>query len=241
MKQILFVLSMLALLLGAGCTTQKTIGGEKDEHGCLIAAGYSWCEAKQKCLRPFEEECIKAEDTCNVNEDCIPKPECHPMSCINKKYESNYVKPQICTMEYRQEAAYNPEDCVCANNKCINKNLNQTGQKLIGGDKDEHGCLIAAGYSWCETKQKCLRTWEEECPAEETKMTLVAAKKIAENSECTDKGDLSENYFYNPNSKTWWIDLEMKKEFRKDNCNPACVIYEETGEVEINWRCTGLI
>jgi hypothetical protein len=35
--------------------------------------------------------------------------------------------------------------------------------KIIGGDKDSHGCLIAAGYSWCETKQKCLRTWEELC------------------------------------------------------------------------------
>ena len=38
------------------------------------------------------------------------------------------------------------------------------GKKLIGGDKDEHGCYIAAGYSWCETKQKCLRNWEEICP-----------------------------------------------------------------------------
>jgi hypothetical protein len=37
--------------------------------------------------------------------------------------------------------------------------------KLIGGDKDSHGCLIAAGYSWCETKNKCLRTWEEKCEA----------------------------------------------------------------------------
>jgi len=34
---------------------------------------------------------------------------------------------------------------------------------LIGGQKDEHGCLIPAGYSWCETKQKCLRSWEEPC------------------------------------------------------------------------------
>jgi hypothetical protein len=34
---------------------------------------------------------------------------------------------------------------------------------LIGGQKDEHGCLIGAGYSWCEEKQKCLRDWEEEC------------------------------------------------------------------------------
>jgi hypothetical protein len=38
-------------------------------------------------------------------------------------------------------------------------------RELIGGQKDEHGCLIGAGYSWCEGKKKCLRTWEEACPA----------------------------------------------------------------------------
>ncbi|MEW6748877.1 MAG: hypothetical protein AB1295_04185 [Candidatus Micrarchaeota archaeon] len=38
-----------------------------------------------------------------------------------------------------------------------------TGEKPIGGDMDEHGCLISAGYSWCEEKQRCLRTWEEQC------------------------------------------------------------------------------
>jgi hypothetical protein len=36
-------------------------------------------------------------------------------------------------------------------------------QKPIGGERDEHGCLIAAGFSWCEPKQKCIRTWEEIC------------------------------------------------------------------------------
>jgi len=33
----------------------------------------------------------------------------------------------------------------------------------VGGDRDEHGCLIPAGYTWCEEKQKCLREWEEPC------------------------------------------------------------------------------
>jgi len=33
----------------------------------------------------------------------------------------------------------------------------------VGGDVDEHGCKASAGYSWCEPKQKCLRTWEEPC------------------------------------------------------------------------------
>jgi hypothetical protein len=41
---------------------------------------------------------------------------------------------------------------------------NNTDQaQIIGGDKDEGGCLIGAGYSWCESKQKCLRVWEEKC------------------------------------------------------------------------------
>lgn len=36
-------------------------------------------------------------------------------------------------------------------------------ENLLGGDRDEHGCIPSAGYSWCEAKQKCLRPWEEEC------------------------------------------------------------------------------
>jgi|TARA_B100002003_G_C13881249_1_gene430196 hypothetical protein len=35
----------------------KVIGGNVDEGGCYISAGYSWCEAKQECLRPWEEDC----------------------------------------------------------------------------------------------------------------------------------------------------------------------------------------
>lgn len=35
--------------------------------------------------------------------------------------------------------------------------------QLVGGDEDEHGCIGSADYSWCEEKQKCLRSWEENC------------------------------------------------------------------------------
>lgn len=54
----------------------------------------------------------------------------------------------------------------------------KTEEKLIGGDKDDHGCLIGAGYSWCEEKQKCLRVWEEECAeSSENGITKALAKK----------------------------------------------------------------
>ncbi|NMB84101.1 hypothetical protein GYA28_02320 [Candidatus Roizmanbacteria bacterium] len=34
---------------------------------------------------------------------------------------------------------------------------------LLGGDRDEHGCIGSAGYQWCKEKNKCLRSWEEAC------------------------------------------------------------------------------
>jgi hypothetical protein len=40
-----------------------------------------------------------------------------------------------------------------------------TPTQLVGNDRDEHGCIPSAGYSWCDSKQKCLRPWEEDCPS----------------------------------------------------------------------------
>jgi hypothetical protein len=48
-------------------------------------------------------------------------------------------------------------------------------QQLIGGQKDEGGCLIAAGYRWCKDLNKCVRPWEEFC-ADLAPETLAALK-----------------------------------------------------------------
>ncbi len=59
--------------------------------------------------------------------------------------------------------------------------LNVSKQQL-GGDRDEHGCIGSAGYSWCANKNKCLRAWEEACEPgdvvhtqkmEEARQTLI--------------------------------------------------------------------
>jgi predicted lipoprotein with Yx(FWY)xxD motif len=45
---------------GPNCTfapCPSIVGNDTDAHGCKPSAGYSWCEAKQKCIRPFEEPC----------------------------------------------------------------------------------------------------------------------------------------------------------------------------------------
>lgn len=41
---------------------EEPIGGNTDEQGCLSAAGYKWCVAKEKCLRVFEEFCSDESD-----------------------------------------------------------------------------------------------------------------------------------------------------------------------------------
>ncbi|WAC05582.1 MAG: hypothetical protein OS112_02850 [Methanoregula sp.] len=38
-----------------------------------------------------------------------------------------------------------------------------TTTMMPGSDRDSHGCIGSAGYTWCEPKQKCLREWEEPC------------------------------------------------------------------------------
>lgn len=32
-----------------------------------------------------------------------------------------------------------------------------------GSDWDLHGCIISAGYSWCDLLGKCIRVWEQSC------------------------------------------------------------------------------
>ncbi len=53
-------------------------------------------------------------------------------------------------------------------------------QQLLGGDRDAHGCIGSAGYSWCEIKQKCLRVWEEPCGEATTTPPVSLAPTVNE-------------------------------------------------------------
>ena len=66
-------------------------------------------------------------------------------------------------------------------------------------------------------------------------MSYNEAIDIARAGECGENAELTETHFCNEGTKTWWIDLDLKKE----GCRPACVINTENKTVEINWRCTG--
>lgn len=218
---VIIIITFFVVKRTADTPDEQVIGGQQDEYGCLTAAGYSWCEASQKCLRTWEEACgdqsaeittqlqavfaqkynkqpeeviitisdytdryargsvkfdvagpgglflatkegdtwqpvfdgngsyscesvagfpaemisdcaptetqtsIPAENltACQTNDECIPLPsECHPLKCINKEFEDQFAKPEVCTELFSLNAAYTSEDCQCLNNVCTNKN-----------------------------------------------------------------------------------------------------------------------
>lgn len=87
---------------------------------------------------------------------------------IQQKYDDC-----VCTMEVNPVCGAdgktygNPCKAKCLNIAIVSQGTcgakATTNQNVVGSDKDEHGCIGSAGYSWCEAKQKCLRSWEETC------------------------------------------------------------------------------
>lgn len=35
--------------------------------------------------------------------------------------------------------------------------------QLVGSQRDDHGCVMDGGYTWCESTQSCVRSWETPC------------------------------------------------------------------------------
>lgn len=58
---LLFLYSMVACQSGSKQSTKQTsskeqlVGADKDKHGCIGSAGYSWSAVKGSCIRVFED------------------------------------------------------------------------------------------------------------------------------------------------------------------------------------------
>ncbi len=121
MKWYSIVLWVIALLLIIGCVLfnalyitfgdsdqnkdSQLVGGDKDEHGCIGSAGYSWCEAKQKCLRIWEEDCDSIDKNTGLEKHYCP---------------TEHNPSGICTMEYHAVCGihYNTIDKETYGNPC---------------------------------------------------------------------------------------------------------------------------
>lgn len=68
---------LLIVLLGFGslvyyARTQETVGGERDEHGCLTPAGYAYDPVVDACIRSWELDASEREAAMMAVEDVGP-------------------------------------------------------------------------------------------------------------------------------------------------------------------------
>jgi len=108
MKKIIIILSIFMLVFTIGCATERKIGGDQDEHGCYLMAGYNWCESKQECVRYWEDGC----EDCSIDSDC---------SAFGKDGECNcgcYNKEMMPTSSGGECFCAAPTSCKCVENKC---------------------------------------------------------------------------------------------------------------------------
>jgi hypothetical protein len=161
---IVLVLSVAMLLL-VGCSSKPPtmtklptppspsviLGSDKDAHGCIGSAGYSWCDSEQKCYRPWEENCAAMPGSDRDAHGCIPSAGyswCENLQSCIRPWETDCATG---AMKCASDSDCPPGAARCANGACT--------------QYDEHGCVPDGGYSWCEEKGKCLRIWEETCNA----------------------------------------------------------------------------
>jgi putative hemolysin len=141
-KTTTLIILIAALMVLAGCKPNNApvIGGDKDSHGCLIGAGYSWCDVKQKCLRTWEENCTTDQQLVGNDKDshgCIGSAGyswCDVKQKCLRTWEENCTTESSCTCPqgYVKEGdACNPK-CYYSNPKCLMPSIQCSAQENTG-------------------------------------------------------------------------------------------------------------
>jgi eight-cysteine-cluster-containing protein len=131
MEKILIIGIIICSILLVSCT-QKLIGGDKDEHGCLVAAGYSWCPSTQQCQKMWETYCEEFKDQYTLDEPTVEE-FCGSSTNATCQYDSDCMQTgctaQVCAGKDEQiitdcmaRSCYNAKqhnlECSCLDNKC---------------------------------------------------------------------------------------------------------------------------
>lgn len=60
-KKTIFISSVIFIILVAALTYQ-IFRSKKDDHGCLVNQGYSWCDFKRECVQSNKDNCVLTKD-----------------------------------------------------------------------------------------------------------------------------------------------------------------------------------
>ena len=84
-------------------------------------------------------------------------------------------------------------------------NATTTPVNIVGNDKDIHGCIGSAGYTWCQIKNKCLRVWEEKCKIIATSTIIISTTTTVTQipAKTTPSFSLADVAKHNNNSSCW--------------------------------------
>lgn len=220
-----------------GCSKEQVIGGDKDAHGCLIAAGYSWCDIKQKCLRTWEENCTTEDST---------KHTCTEQESLNKACTEEYAPvcgEIVLNMGKTVYQTFSNGCSACAAMKVIGYTQGECPpDKTTDMCSDQKGNYLTlteavdiARSSECGNdliiECSCPQGYRKEGNTCNPLCYYSTPKCLAPSIQC------EKTYFCNEGTGTFWIDMNITRQ----GCSPACVINLETNTAEVNWRCTGLM
>jgi hypothetical protein len=94
-----------------------------------------------------------------------------PQSCVEPAIPMTDINGNtVCVYPVGHELSVDKD--IEETEESIDENVEEE-KPLLGGDRDEHGCIGSAGYVWCESLEECIRPWETECPEE----TIVGGDK----------------------------------------------------------------
>jgi hypothetical protein len=122
---------------------------------------------------------------------------------------------------------------------------------IVGNDRDEHGCIPSAGYSWCEEKQKCIRPWEEKCLENSSAVGSANSQEVRARveeklqsreqeltQEMAGKGDKEQQVLRNQNQVRLAVHalLEMKDEIGGIGQNVSAIARQFNNSVQATIR-----
>jgi len=160
MKVIMMFMNMLYFASG-----QQLVGSQRDDHGCVMDGGYTWCESTQSCIRPWEIQCTSLVVTepgpvvdpgfgvSDCSHECPPPMPC-PMPEMNIDISNCKLNNHV-------------DDCgcqvSCPSYDCTDQNTPTIPDNCATWNDGCNTCQVRDGRAEICTMMYCLRNAEPHC------------------------------------------------------------------------------
>jgi hypothetical protein len=231
----LILLSLLFFTFSCA-TTKKTnesneiitpiVGGDQDEHGCKASAGYTWSSIKNECIRVFElENQLVSIDKTNIIAFILSSDETSAEVFTDKgvfllniqsknSFETQGLKEDVFLKLENGNWIFG----TISNN--LTTHISQTkAVELLGNDKDEHGCIGSAGYTWSSIKNECIRVFELPLQLKTLDETSIIGVTFSENMKIAEVFTANGTFKLNLKHENYYENASENIVLKKQNDN----------------------